>query len=164
MSEGSVFQRKAKSWCAKYKDANGKYRYLYRQTKKEAKAALREALQARDAGIIPVGKMTLNDLLDSWFEDMEGTVSRRTFENRQCAVRVHIRPTIGLQKLTALSHKDFARLYRQKVSEGQLKPSSVKRLHAMLKQCFGEAVKRKYIRSYLINRSEGEQDIPADAK
>lgn len=145
MGEGSVFQRKDKSWCAKYKDASGKYRYLYRQSKKEAKAALREALQARDAGIIPVGRMTLNDLLDSWFEDMQGTVSRRTYDNRCSAIRCHVRDTIGTRRLTGLSHKDFARLYRDKVSTGQLKASSCRRLHTMLKQCFGEAVKRRYL-------------------
>ena len=86
MSEGSVYQRKDGRWVAKWKDANGKWHYLYRRTKGEAKAALRQVLQDRDEGIVPVGKMTLNDLLDSWLEDMQVTVSRRTLENRQCAV------------------------------------------------------------------------------
>lgn len=145
MSEGSVYQRKDGRWVAKWKDVNGKWCYLYRKTKVEAKKALRQALKDRDDNIVPVGKLTLNDLLNSWLEDMEGTVSRRTLENRQCAVRVHIRPTIGRQRLSKLSHKDFQRLYRNKVARGELKPSSVKRLHAMLKQAFGDAVRRKYL-------------------
>jgi hypothetical protein len=86
VSEGSVYQRKDGRWVAKWKDINGKWRYLYRKTKTEAKQALRQALKDRDEGIVPVDKTTLNDLLDSWLEDMEGTVSRRTLENRQCTV------------------------------------------------------------------------------
>ena len=39
--------------------------------------------------------MTLNDLLDSWLEDMDGTVSRRTIVHRESIFRVHIKPTIG---------------------------------------------------------------------
>jgi hypothetical protein len=34
-------------------------RYIYRKTKAEAKQALRAALQARDAGIVPASKMTM---------------------------------------------------------------------------------------------------------
>ena len=87
MSEGSVYQRKDGRWVVKWKDINGKWRYLYRKSKTKARLALRQALKDRDEGIVPASKMTLNDLLDSWFEDMEGTVSRRTLENRHCAVR-----------------------------------------------------------------------------
>ncbi len=133
MSEGSVYQRKDGRYVAKWQDATGKWCYLYRKTKAEARKALRQALRDRDEGIRPIGSMTLNDLLDSWLEDIEGTVSRRTLENRQCMVRVHIAPTIGAQRLSRLSHKDFQRLYRTKVAEG-LAPSTVKRIHAMLKQ------------------------------
>ena len=53
MSEGSVFRRKDGKWCAKWKDASGKWRYLYRKSKAEAKQALREALKDRDDNIIP---------------------------------------------------------------------------------------------------------------
>ena len=82
MSEGSVFQRKDGKWCAKWKDANGKWRYLYRKTKAEAKQALREALRDRDDNIIPAEKTTLADALQQWLEGTEGTISRRTYVNR----------------------------------------------------------------------------------
>jgi hypothetical protein len=48
VGEGSVFQRKDGRWCAKYEDAKGKTRYIYRKTKGEAKQALRHALKDRD--------------------------------------------------------------------------------------------------------------------
>ena len=59
MSEGSVFQRKDGKWCGKWKDASGKWRYLYRKTKAEAKQELCEALRDRDDNMIPAEKMTL---------------------------------------------------------------------------------------------------------
>ena len=39
-SGGSGFQRADKKWCGKWKDADGKWRYLYRKSKAEAKVAL----------------------------------------------------------------------------------------------------------------------------
>ena len=74
MGEGSVFRRKSDGyWIAKYRVAAGRWKYLYRRSKGEARKTLREALKGRDDGIVPVGKMILNDLLDSWLEDLEGT-------------------------------------------------------------------------------------------
>ncbi len=53
MGEGSVYRRKDGRWCAKWKDASGAWRYRYRKSKAEAKAALREALKDRDDNIVP---------------------------------------------------------------------------------------------------------------
>jgi hypothetical protein len=55
--EGSVYQRKDGRWCAQYKDAKDKTRYIYRRTKAEAKKALREALRDRGDNIIPPSKI-----------------------------------------------------------------------------------------------------------
>jgi hypothetical protein len=87
VSEGLVYQRKDGRYVAKWQDLTGKWCYLYRKTRTEAKQALRQALKDRDEGIVPASKMTLNDLLASCLKDMQGTVSRKTLENRQCAGR-----------------------------------------------------------------------------
>ena len=73
MSEGTVFQRSDGRWCAKYKDIRGKWKYLYRKSKGEAKRALRQALKDRDEGIVPPSKMTVGALLDEWIEDISGS-------------------------------------------------------------------------------------------
>jgi integrase len=127
VSEGSIYQRKDGNWCGKWKDATGKWRYLYRKTKAEAKAALRAALQDRDDGIVPASKMTVDALLDEWLDELAGTVSYRTWLNRESLVRSHIKPTIGA-----------------KIAEG-LAPSTVKRIHILLNQVLKVAVRRKYI-------------------
>jgi hypothetical protein len=108
VSEGSVYQSKDGRWCAKYKDANATWRYLYRKTKPEAKQALRAALQDRDDNIVPADKLTLNDALDHWLVCMRDSVSLRTWANRESLVRIHIRsPAIGSKRLCRLSTDDL---------------------------------------------------------
>ncbi len=85
---GSVFRRKDGRICAKYKDATGKWRYIYRQNKTDAKAALREALRDRDDGITP-SKLTVNDVLESWLEDGKYEISAGTLDNRKWLIRTH---------------------------------------------------------------------------
>ncbi len=145
MPEGSVYQRKNGTYCAKYKDAHGTYRYIYRKTKSEARQALREALTDRDAGITPVAKMTVGSLLNEWIEDIRGTISHRTWLSRESIVRVHIKPSVGSVKLSRLSHTEINRLYKSKLNEG-LAPSTVKLIHVILNQAMREAVHLKYIR------------------
>ena len=111
MSEGTVFQRSDGRWCAKYKDARGSWRYLYRKSKGEARKALRAALKDRDEGIIPPTKITVGALLDEWLEDIRHDVSHRTWLTREGIVRLHIKPHIGTTKLAKLGAEDVRRLY-----------------------------------------------------
>jgi integrase len=159
VSKGSIFQRKSGSWCGKWKDATGKWRYLYRKTKAEAKAALRAALQDRDNGIVPASKLTVDALLDEWLDELADTVSRRTWLNRESLIRVHLKTTIGTKQLAKLTHKDIQLLYRAKIAEG-LAPSTVKRIHILLNQVLKLAVRRRYNkhqsnrRSYTTQRAQ----------
>ncbi len=144
MSEGSVFKRKDGKWCAKYKDVEGKYRYVYRKTKGEARQALREALKDRDEGINPTDH-TVNDMLEAWLGDISHTVNRRTYLNRESLYRCHIKNhAIGTKKLTKLSSKDVQGFYRDK--SNILATSTVKRLHDMLNKAAKDAVRRKELR------------------
>jgi hypothetical protein len=111
MSEGSVFQRTDGRWCAKYEDATGTRRYLYRKSKMEARKALRQALKDRDEGIISPSRMSVTGLLDEWLQDIRQDVSRRTWLTREGIVRLHIKPHIGTTKLAKLGAEDVRRLY-----------------------------------------------------
>jgi hypothetical protein len=125
MSEGSVFQRKDGKWCAKWKNATGKWRYLYRSSEAEAKRALRQALKDRDEGIIPPSKMSVGNLLDLWLEDMRDDVSHRTWLIREGFVRLHTKPHVGTTKLAKLSADDARRLYKRKRAEGMATSSLI---------------------------------------
>ncbi len=145
-SEGTVFQRADGRWCAKWKDADGKWRYLYRKTKAEAKQALREALRDRDDNIVPADRLTLSDALDAWLDSMKDSVSRRTYVNRESLVRTHIKPhRIGSKKLVKLTATDLRGFYREKLLT--LSPATVGRLHDVIKKACNTQVKAKRLRS-----------------
>ncbi len=67
MGEGSVFERGDGRWCAKYRDAHGRWR----KTKGEVRKALRQALKDRDEGISTDGTATVGTLLDTSSFHME---------------------------------------------------------------------------------------------
>ena len=144
-SNGTVYWRKDGRWCVKYTDATGRWRYVYRQSKAEAKQALREALRDRDEGIIPANKLTVAAFLDSWLDDMRDVVSKRTWVNHESIVRLHINPVLGAKKLTRLSPDDVRSPYRSKLRSG-LKPSRVRRIHVTLTRVLKDAVGFRHIR------------------
>jgi integrase len=128
---------------AKYKDIQGTWRYLYRKSKTEAKQALRQALKDRDEGISP-NSLTVGAFLDSWLDDMQDTVSHRTWLNHECIVRLHLNPTIGAMRLAKLSPKDLHNLYRAKLADG-LSRGRVRKIHVTLNRALKDAVRFRYI-------------------
>lgn len=146
MAEGTVFQRSDGRWCAKYNDADGKTKYLYRKTKQLAKQALRQALKDRDDNIIPANRLTLNDALDSWLDGMRDGVSRRTYVNRESLVRIHIKThPIAAVRLTKMDAGDLRAFYR--VKSKTLSPATVGRLHDVIKKSINPYVKAKRLRT-----------------
>ena len=146
-SEGSVFQRADKKWCGKWKDADGKWRYLYRRTKVEAKQALRAALKDRDDNIVPADKLTLNDALDQWLDGMKDNVSIRTWTNRESLVRTQIKThAVASRRLCKLAPKHLQSFYRDKVNAG-LSSGTVGLIHAAIKMACKEQERARTIRS-----------------
>lgn len=140
---GSVYKRGDGRWCAKYKDANDQWRYIYRKTKKEAKQALREALKDRDDGISP-SKLTINDVLTTWLEDSKHEVSERTMSNRESLIRVHIaNHPIGTTRLSELKHEHLRDYLR---SKQELSRSSRTKLLSFLKHAASEGVRLRVLR------------------
>ena len=137
MSEGSVFKRKSDSkWCAKYKGADGSWKYLYRKTRTEAKRALRAALKDRDEGKTPTvtrSGQTVGEAVRLYMEKMD--VSARTLQDRKYLVKNHLHP-IADKKVSSVTPDAVRTFYRQT----PLAPSSIKLLHTILrnalpKQC-----------------------------
>jgi integrase len=138
--EGSVFERKDGRWCAKYKDAGGSWRYVYRRSKGEAYKALREALGERDKGVRPGdGRVTVGAFLDAWLGSAKDTVSYRTWLNHEGIVRLHLKPTIGGKRLTRLSPRDVQQLQSHKLKAG-LSSGRVRLIVGTLKRALKDAV------------------------
>jgi integrase len=144
-AEGSVYRRKDGRWVAQYGDARGKVRYVYRKTRGGAKKALREALQDRDEGYVPADKLTVGLYVEGWMEDRRDTVSARTWRVQESMLRNRVNPYIGDVRLCKLTPADVRGMYRRLLSDG-LTPSTVGRVHAILKQALRDAVRDKHIR------------------
>lgn len=61
-----------------------------------------------DDGLLPKdGLITLSSLFERWAEDvMRHQVEASTLHNYMCIARIHILPTLGHKKLTALNVND----------------------------------------------------------
>ena len=145
-AEGSVYQRKDGRWVAQYRDARGKVRYVYRKTRGEAKKALREALRDRGEGYVPADKLTVGLYLDGWMDERRDTVTPRTWRTQESMLRNRVNRYIGDVLLCKLTPADVRAMYRRLLSDG-LTPSTVGRVHAILKQSMRDAVRDKYIRA-----------------
>ena len=146
MSEGSVFKRKDGKFCAKYKGADGSWKYIYRKTKTEAKQALRAALKDRDEGKLPVARngQTVREAVWMYLDKMD--VSERTLQDRRYLIKNHL-CSIADKKVSTVTPDTIRTFYRQ----SPLAPSSIKLLHTILrnalpKQCM-EDVKPPRARS-----------------
>ncbi len=130
MSEGSVFKRKDGKWCAKYKGADGTWKYIYRKTKTEAKQALRAALKERDEGKTPAPRngVTVGEAVRLYLDEMD--VSARTLQDRNYLVKNHLLPALAHKKVSTVTPDTIRTFYRQ----SPLAPSSVKLLHTILRK------------------------------
>jgi len=145
-AEGSVYRRKDGRWVAQYGDARSKVRYVYRKTKGEAKKALRKALADRDEGYVPADKLTVGLYLEEWMEDRRDTVTPRTWRTQESMLRNRVNRYIGDVRLCKLTPADVRAMYRRLLSDG-LTPSTVGRIHAILKQAMRDAVRDRITRS-----------------
>jgi integrase len=83
--EGTVYQRKDGRWVAVIPLEDGKHKFIYRQTQREAIKELQRANQTRMQGtFITTGEQTLETFLTSWLQDTaQPNLRPRTYYQRQ---------------------------------------------------------------------------------
>lgn len=145
--EGSISRRQDGRWQAVLdlgRDATGKRQrhYFYGETRREVQEALKQALREQEQGVL-VGssKQTLEHYLSHWLESaVRPSVKASTYAAYQEKVRLHVLPTLGGVKLSALSAQHLQGLYRALLEKG-LAPASVRVVHAVLHRALKQAVK-----------------------
>ena len=144
--EGSVFQRKDKRWVAQITLENGKKKFLYRKTEKEANAALRKALNELEKGTLVTGKQQpLKAYLDQWLEQGHRyTVKVSTYYAYRTWLDRHIIPALGHVQLQRLTPEHIQAFYSSKLNEG-LSEKTVRSFHMVLHMALDDAVKRGLI-------------------
>ncbi len=136
--EGSIAKRSDGRWQGAYQD-NGKRRYVYGKTRKEAAAKLREALWNVSTGKVEDSNITLEAYLSDWLNTTKNTLRFSTFKRYEQIVRVHLIPGLGGIKLKNLSPTPIQDLYQKKIKA--LSPRTVQYIHATLRRALAHAVR-----------------------
>jgi len=93
-------QHKGK-WQMAIHDIDGKRRFSYFSTERDAKAALRAAQKGRDAGqSVKPERHTMAELFDAWLDNLKAQVdhgekSLNTWRQYESVVRMHLKPDLG---------------------------------------------------------------------
>src|SRR5215211_6709902 len=113
----SVFKRKDGKWCGKWKE-DGKWRYVYRSSEAAVRDALEQKSRYREPTlVVRTDNRRVGMILDEWLEDLEGTVSRRTYLNRESLIRIHVKPSLASVKAGDLTPRNVRKLLRDKLED-----------------------------------------------
>jgi integrase len=139
-----ITKRKDGRYMARYTvhTADGpKRRTIYGRNYGEVEQQLAIARGDAARGIIyDAGTTTVGEWLTAWLTDsVRATVRQRTYERYESIVRVHLIPTLGRVKLSALTPAHVRGLYREKLDAG-LAPRSVLHIHRTLSKALKQAV------------------------
>ncbi len=110
-------------------------------TKREARRALAALVAKVSEGKITSTAKTLGQLLDSWLDHVEGSLSPTTVrEYRRLTDRL-IKPDLGRLRLGRVTTKRLDDYYATLSKERGLSPATIRHVHAVFRGAFGQAVK-----------------------
>ena len=131
-------------WEARYwaeTPTGRKRRSVYGSSRKEVADKLVEAMTTKeDVPVVMPMNVTLGEFLNRHLEVSKDTLKKRTWENHDDTVRVHLIPMLGHLKLKELRPEYIQYLYTTKRGEG-LSPGTVRRIHAVLSSALSRAVR-----------------------
>jgi integrase len=145
--EGSVYWSKSqKTWVGKITLPDGRRISKRNKDKQIVKDWLFEQRRAIDEHRLPPdGSVTFNEFADRFLEDVaKHTMKEKTVVSYESYLRLHIRPTFGRMKLSAIAPHHIQRLYSQKLSDG-LSKKTVLHIHTYLRRVLNQAVKWELI-------------------
>ncbi|HEX7124883.1 MAG TPA: site-specific integrase [Thermodesulfobacteriota bacterium] len=111
-------------------------------TKKDAQALLNDWLRKKDLHeLIEPSRMTLNEYLDRWLEDVaKAKLRERTYAVYEWNLKRYVRPALGSRKLREITPLDIQGLYTEMLSKG-LSARTVRYVHAVLSSALKQAVR-----------------------
>ncbi len=122
-------------------------RHVSARTQAEARKKVRELERRRDVGTIQKVNTDwlVSEWLDYWVENIAGPfVKENTLAGYRVAVRVHLKPGIGLHRLPKLQPEHIEALYVRMMANGKA-PATAHQAHRTLRAALNEAVRRGYI-------------------
>jgi len=106
-----------------------------------------------------VGAQSVGQYLDEWLRDaIEPSVSRSTFAKRAWAVKAHIKPSLGAERLRDLNARPIQSLYARMTCEGYAY-STRREVHVTLKMALTQAFKWSLVRRNECEIADAPRDI-----
>ncbi len=150
MKEGSIIPRPLKDgsivYDIKYRHNGKQKRQKGGNTKKEAKAKLREILRSIDRGEYrPIKPITFSDFSKLWLEKYaEGALEVTTLKDYHSIIGRHLIPSFGDSKLAHIAPEDIQGLVAKKLKE-DLSPKTVRNILVPLTTMLKHAVLWGYL-------------------
>ena len=143
--DGSIYQRKSDGrFVGSFYAQDGSRKYVYGDTRAEAKKKLAEAQKQDESGtLVPVDKQTFAHYLEEWLEARKRVWEPLTYQGNAQQIRHHIIPSLGTIKLQKLTMQHVQKFINGLSDDEELASSSVRLIHQILKTALAEAVKKK---------------------
>ena len=128
-------------------DGSADRRHVKRKTEAEVRRAVRELERQRDNGTTPAAgvRWTVETWLEHWLENIAApSVRRSSYNAYRIAVRKHLIPNLGRQRLDRLQPDHLERLYRKMIDAGA-RPATAHQVHRTMRTALGEAVRRRQV-------------------
>jgi len=135
--EGTITLRKDGRYAVGITLENGKRKFYYAKSKKEALELLRRVQQGT---LVEGPQQTLGQFLAEWLQTHKQSIRPRSYERYEAIIRLHLVPTLGRVKLRKLTAQQLDRLYAQKLEQG-LHPTTVTAIHNMLHTALDKAIR-----------------------
>jgi integrase len=137
--DGSIYQREDKRWAGSFV-ADGKRRYVYGKTQKEAREKLRRAQQEHKQGtLVDPSKLAVKDYLKHWMQVHGPSLKLTTDTNYRAQLEHHIIATLGTITLQKLTPDHIQKCYAGLLEEG-LQASTIHFIHTIFKAALADAV------------------------
>jgi integrase len=148
---GHIRERSPGHWAIviDLRDADGRRKrkwHSFAGTKSGAQAECRRLLRGLDEGrYVEPSKDTVAAFLDRWLNDVRSRVSAKTFERYVQIAHKNINPLLGSVQLAKLEPAQISDAYAKALATGRrngkdgLSPTTVRAMHALLKQALAQA-------------------------
>ena len=119
------------------------------KTQQEVAQKLRQLIAEIDNGTYrEPSKMTVGEWLNTWQEQYLNDLKPLTREMYATAVRIHLKPALGMKKLDALLPADIQRFYNSLMQgEKPLSAKTIKNIHGIFHRALQQALDLGYLRN-----------------
>ena len=119
------------------------------KTQQEVAQKLRQLIAEIDNGTYrEPSKMTVGEWLNTWQEQYLNDLKPLTKEMYATAVRIHLKPALGMKKLDALLSADIQRFYNSLIQgEKPLSAKTIKNIHGIFHRALQQALDLGYLRN-----------------